>query len=185
MLGIQAQGSFYLGNSPIKMEYSAYVSNGLNLTPATAGAPNINELANLENMESTFATVTNELAVGGRVGFWWPECGLEGVRSAHSVKIKQLSRRLGLLWPVRWFARPRVDDSSVSADRRPEPLRTATHTNLRITSPPAMLHFIPDSPEPLREHHFATSASVTPLPIGKPLRLYSLYFISMALCIRR
>ena len=38
MLGVQAQGSFYLGCSPLKLEYSAYVSNGLNLTPATAGA---------------------------------------------------------------------------------------------------------------------------------------------------
>ena len=39
LLGVQAQGSFYLGCSPLKMEYAAYVSNGLNLTPATAGKP--------------------------------------------------------------------------------------------------------------------------------------------------
>jgi hypothetical protein len=77
MLGVQAQGSFYLGCSPIKMEYNIYVSNGLNLTPATPGAPTINELANLENMESTFTNITNEKAVGGRLGLWWPEKGLE------------------------------------------------------------------------------------------------------------
>jgi hypothetical protein len=82
MLGVQAQGSFYLGCTPIKMEYTAYVSNGLNLTPATAGAPTINELANLENMENTFTFITNEKAVGGRIGFWWPECGLEAGFSA-------------------------------------------------------------------------------------------------------
>jgi hypothetical protein len=77
LLGLQAQGSFYLGCSPFKLEYNAYVSNGLNLTPATAGAPTLTELANLEGMESTFnPTITNEKAVGGRVGLWWPEMGL-------------------------------------------------------------------------------------------------------------
>jgi len=59
------------------MEYTAYVSNGLNLTPATAGSPTIDELANLENMEDTFNIITNSKAVGGRLGFWWPEAGLE------------------------------------------------------------------------------------------------------------
>jgi hypothetical protein len=77
MLGVQATGSFYLGSSPIKMEYAAYLTNGLNVTPATAGAPTIDELANLENMESTFTSITNNLAFGGRVGFWWPEIGWE------------------------------------------------------------------------------------------------------------
>jgi hypothetical protein len=77
LLGVQATGAFYLGCTPIKMEYAAYVSNGLNFTPAAAGAPSINELANLENMETTFNIITNEKAVGGRLGFWWPEKGLE------------------------------------------------------------------------------------------------------------
>jgi hypothetical protein len=82
MLGLQARGSFYLGCTPIKMEYAAYISNGLNLTPATAGSPTINELANLENMENTFNIITNEKAVGGRVGFWWPAVGLAAGFSA-------------------------------------------------------------------------------------------------------
>jgi len=78
MLGVQATGSFYLGCLPIKMEYSAYVTNGLNLTPAPGETiPTLSELANLENMEDTFTFVTNEKAVGGRIGFWWPEVGLE------------------------------------------------------------------------------------------------------------
>ncbi|HEX4591292.1 MAG TPA: hypothetical protein VH120_15250 [Gemmataceae bacterium] len=77
LLGVQAQGSFYLGCSPLKLEYSAYVSNGLNLTPAAAGAPTINELANLENMTSTWSSITNDKAFGGRLGLWWPEMGLE------------------------------------------------------------------------------------------------------------
>jgi hypothetical protein len=77
LLGVQAQGSFYLGCSPLKLEYNAYVSNGLNLTPATPGNPNINELANLENMTDTFNIITNDKAMGGRIGLWWPEAGLE------------------------------------------------------------------------------------------------------------
>src|SRR5712691_482 len=60
MLGVQAQGAFYLGCSPLKLEYNAYISNGLNLTPGTAGMPTINELANLENMTDSFNIITNE-----------------------------------------------------------------------------------------------------------------------------
>jgi hypothetical protein len=82
LLGVMAQGSFYLGRSPFKLEYAAYISNGLNLTPATPGMPTINELANLENMESTFSFVTNDKIVGGRLGLWWPEKGLEAGFSA-------------------------------------------------------------------------------------------------------
>jgi hypothetical protein len=77
LLGVQATGSFYLGKSPLKMEYSVYVSNGLNLTPATPGAPTLSELANLQNMTDTFNIISNQKAVGGRLGLWWPEKGLE------------------------------------------------------------------------------------------------------------
>jgi hypothetical protein len=67
------------------MEYQAYVSNGLNLTPATAGAPTVSELANLQNMEDTFSIISNERAFGGRLGLWWPEKGLEfGISGLYS-----------------------------------------------------------------------------------------------------
>jgi hypothetical protein len=78
LLGVQASGSCYIGCSPLKFEYNAYLSNGLNVTPAKAGAPNINEVANLENMESTFSSITNDKALGGRLGLWWPEVGVAG-----------------------------------------------------------------------------------------------------------
>lgn len=83
-LGVQAAGAFYLGCSPIKMEYNAYVTNGLNFTPGTPGSPDLNELANLENITGTgtFTSVSNNLAVGGRVGLWWPETGWAGGISA-------------------------------------------------------------------------------------------------------
>jgi hypothetical protein len=82
LLGVQAAGSFYLGPCPVKMEYNAYISNGLNLTPATAGAPTLSELANLQNMQNTFSIISNERAYGGRLGLWWPEKGLAGGFSA-------------------------------------------------------------------------------------------------------
>jgi hypothetical protein len=75
LLGVQAAGACYLGDSPFKLEYNAYLTNGLNLAPATPGAPTANELANLQNMGSTFASVTNKVAGGGRIGLWWPEAG--------------------------------------------------------------------------------------------------------------
>jgi hypothetical protein len=80
LLGVEAQGSCYLGCSPVKVEYNAYVSNGLNFTPAAkSGVPDINELANLENMTgNTLSVVTNDKMLGGRVGLWWPEAGLAG-----------------------------------------------------------------------------------------------------------
>jgi hypothetical protein len=78
LLGVEAQGSFYLGCSPVKLEYNAYISNGLNVTPATAGMPTINELANLENMTDTFTIISNDKAFGGRIGLWWPEIGVAG-----------------------------------------------------------------------------------------------------------
>jgi hypothetical protein len=78
LLGVMAQGAFYIAGSPIKMEYNVYFSNGLNLTPATAGAPTVSELANLENFTNTFSFITNEKIFGGRLGLWWPEMGLAG-----------------------------------------------------------------------------------------------------------
>ena len=81
-MGVQARGSFYLGDSPLKLEYAAYVSNGLNVTPATPGSPTADEVANLENMTDTFAIISNDKAFGGRLGLWWPEVGLEGGISA-------------------------------------------------------------------------------------------------------
>jgi hypothetical protein len=78
LLGVGARGGFYLGCSPIKLEYNAWVSNGLNVTPATPPTPTPNELANLEGMENTFNINSNERAFGGRLGFWIPEIGLNG-----------------------------------------------------------------------------------------------------------
>jgi len=99
LLGVQAQGSFYLGCSPFKLEYNAYVANGLNLTPATAGAPTLSELANLENMQNTFNVISNLPAFGGRIGFWWPAAGWEaGLSAMHSDDYINGTRNAMSLW---------------------------------------------------------------------------------------
>ena len=101
MLGVQATGAFYLGNSPIKMEYHAYFSNGLNLAPATPGAPTIDELANLENMTNTFNISENSKAYGGRLGLWWAEYGLAGgVSFMRSTDYVSGSKDSIMLWAV-------------------------------------------------------------------------------------
>jgi hypothetical protein len=76
LLGIQAQGAFYLGCSPFKMEYNAYISNGMNLAGV---APTLTTLADLGTISgNTFSTVSNDHLYGGRLGIWWPEVGLAG-----------------------------------------------------------------------------------------------------------
>jgi hypothetical protein len=76
LLGVEAKGACYLGGSPLKLEYAAYISNGLNLTPGTPGLPTLTELADLGGMTNNFSFVTNDKAVGGRLGLWWPEMGI-------------------------------------------------------------------------------------------------------------
>jgi hypothetical protein len=82
LIGLAARGAFYLGPTPIKLEYNAWISNGLNVTPATPPTPSPNELASLPGMENTYGFVTNERAFGGRIGLWIPEIGLNGGISA-------------------------------------------------------------------------------------------------------
>jgi hypothetical protein len=73
-IGVQARGACYLGDLPVKMEYAAYISNGLELNNP---APDVNDLANLENMQNTYDVVTSTPTYGGRLAFWYPAAGLE------------------------------------------------------------------------------------------------------------
>src|SRR5262249_50257857 len=73
LIGLQARGSFYLGCSPVKLEYNAYVSNGL---ATSAAQPHVTAVANLEGLQDTYKVVTNDKAWGGRLGLWIPACGV-------------------------------------------------------------------------------------------------------------
>ncbi len=71
--GVQLRGGMYLWDSPLKLEYSAFVSNGLGV-PGTGLDPTT--IANLNELRETVDNVNNGLAYGGRLGFWLPEYGL-------------------------------------------------------------------------------------------------------------
>lgn len=71
--GIQLRGGKYLGCSPVKMEYSAYVSNGMGIEGENL---ELTQIANLNEMREAFENVNNSLAYGGRLGLWVPEHGL-------------------------------------------------------------------------------------------------------------
>jgi hypothetical protein len=70
--GIQLRGAAYLGCLPIKLEYSLYGGNGLQLAAAPGG---INDVANLELITGGPDEI-DARALGGRLGFWVPQWGL-------------------------------------------------------------------------------------------------------------
>jgi hypothetical protein len=72
--GIQLRGAFALGSTPVKLEYSVFAGNGLELNQQQ---PNLSQIANLAGYD-TFHELNHNVAFGGRLGFWVPECGLMG-----------------------------------------------------------------------------------------------------------
>lgn len=70
--GIQARGGAYLFCSPVKVEYSVYVANGLGLPGEAA----LSDLANLGAMRETTMDTNAAIAFGGRVGVGVPKLGI-------------------------------------------------------------------------------------------------------------
>jgi hypothetical protein len=73
LLGVQLRGSQYILDSPVKVEYAAYISNGLNQPNSP---PGYTDVANLEALGNTFDAVNNNKLYGGRLGLWYPAVGL-------------------------------------------------------------------------------------------------------------
>jgi len=71
--GLQLRGAFYLGGSPVKLEYSAYFGNGMELPAPPATLADVVDLGVLSGSDETHAK-----AFGGRVGLWVPEWGVNG-----------------------------------------------------------------------------------------------------------
>ena len=70
--GVELRGGMYIGDSPVKMEYSFYGGNGFELT----GPPgSLNDVADLGTITGGPDEV-NSKAVGGRLGLWVPKWGL-------------------------------------------------------------------------------------------------------------
>ena len=78
--GIQLRGSAYLGRSPVKLEYAAFLSNGLSLRGPDV--PALNGLADLGGLKGTSKELTDTFAGGGRIGIWVPEIGVTAGVSA-------------------------------------------------------------------------------------------------------
>jgi hypothetical protein len=76
--GVQARGAHYLCCSPLKLEYSVFLANGLGVP----GTGQLTDLADLGALKDTTHDVNEAMAFGGRVGLWWPEVGFAGGLSA-------------------------------------------------------------------------------------------------------
>jgi hypothetical protein len=72
LMGLQFRGAKYLFGSPIKMEYSAYMTNGLGV-PGQGQAADWYDLAGV--LDSS-GNVNQAMAYGGRIGFWYPAMGI-------------------------------------------------------------------------------------------------------------
>jgi hypothetical protein len=72
--GVQLRGAFALGSTPVKLEYSVFAGNGLGLNEQQ---PDLSQIVNLQGYD-TFHELNHNIAFGGRLGFWIPECGLMG-----------------------------------------------------------------------------------------------------------
>ncbi|MCA9193479.1 MAG: hypothetical protein KDB03_17020 [Planctomycetales bacterium] len=73
MNGIQARGATYLGDLPVKLEYTGFCSNGFSLTPEN---PTAQQYADFRLMRKSFLDVNNDKAFGGRLGLFFPYLGL-------------------------------------------------------------------------------------------------------------
>jgi hypothetical protein len=70
--GAQSRGATYLFDSPLKMEYSLYVADGLGFP----GSADPTALAKLSEFVETTKGTNSGVAWGGRLGFWRSDWGL-------------------------------------------------------------------------------------------------------------
>jgi hypothetical protein len=71
--GVQLRGSSYILGSPVKMEYSVFFGNGMELAATPATVADLADLGVLAGSDETHAK-----AVGGRLGLWVPKWGVMG-----------------------------------------------------------------------------------------------------------
>jgi hypothetical protein len=70
--GLQFRGARYLFRSPFKLEYSAYMTNGLGVPGMGQAA----DWADLSALTGTTSGVNSAMAYGGRIGLWVPAYGI-------------------------------------------------------------------------------------------------------------
>jgi hypothetical protein len=72
MTGLQFRGAKYIAGSPWKLEYSAYMTNGLGVPGAGKAA----DWYDLSGLTGTTGGVNSAMAYGGRLGIWLPSRGI-------------------------------------------------------------------------------------------------------------
>jgi hypothetical protein len=70
---VQLRGSSYIFGSPVKMEYSVFFGNGMELPATPMTLADLADLSVLAGSDETHAK-----AVGGRLGLWVPKWGVMG-----------------------------------------------------------------------------------------------------------
>jgi hypothetical protein len=94
--GVQFRGSKYVADTPVKLEYSGFVSNGLSVTGSNL-QPRI--YSNLNNFSDTTA-ITGAKALGGRLGMSIPEFGfIAGLSGLANMAYDQSGQTM-TLWDV-------------------------------------------------------------------------------------
>lgn len=71
--GLQFRGAQYLGDRPVKVEYSTFLANGLSQNTRT---PNAKDFADFLATGDPFNDVNDDKAIGGRVGLSFPQAGI-------------------------------------------------------------------------------------------------------------
>jgi hypothetical protein len=95
--GVQLRGARYLGSSPVKLEYTGFVANGLSVQ-GTNLSPLI--YSNLNNFSDQMNDVNNAKAYGGRVGFSIPTIGfIAGISGLDNGAYDRSHSKLNL-WDV-------------------------------------------------------------------------------------
>jgi hypothetical protein len=70
--GVQFRGARYVFGSPLKMEYSVFMTNGLGVPGMGQAA----DWADVGGVTGTTSGLNNAMAYGGRLGFWLPAWGI-------------------------------------------------------------------------------------------------------------
>ena len=94
--GVQFRGAKYVADTPVKLEYSGFVANGLSVT-GTNLQPSI--YSNLNNFSDTSA-ITGAKALGGRLGMSIPQVGfIAGLSGLANMAYDQSGQTM-TLWDV-------------------------------------------------------------------------------------
>jgi len=132
--GVQLRGSKYVADTPVKIEYSGFVSNGLSVTGSNL-QPAI--YSNLNNFSDTTA-ITGAKALGGRLGMSIPKVGFIAGLSGLANMAYDSSGQTMTLWDVdanwhrgNWDARFELAKTDQQTpDHAPEIRRFGFYTQL-------------------------------------------------------